>query len=180
MAVDSRIRDIVIQFREINIIFRDLEPSALFPSKCLLNDTFQPSAIALNLALPTAAGATRGIQAISTRTHPHHELPQVLEPLTLSYLLLHPSFNRVVLCLPQQRYANMADSRLRDISGYLILLIAITTLGSLQFGFHLVRYHDHQRQDLELTNRCRPNSTLLKMSLRAARNRFPPSIRSRE
>lgn len=28
--------------------------------------------------------------------------------------------------------------RLRDISGYLVLLIAITTLGSLQFGFHLV------------------------------------------
>lgn len=28
--------------------------------------------------------------------------------------------------------------RLRDISGYLILLIVITTLGSLQFGFHLV------------------------------------------
>ena len=74
MAVDSRIRDIVIQFREINIIFRDLEPSALFPSKCLLNDTFQPSAIALNLALPTTAGVTRGIQAISTWTHPHHEL----------------------------------------------------------------------------------------------------------
>jgi hypothetical protein len=33
----------------------------------------------------------------------------------------------------------MAGIRLRDVSGYLILLIAITTLGSLQFGFHLVR-----------------------------------------
>ncbi|KAJ4124306.1 Bifunctional purine biosynthesis protein PurH [Fusarium equiseti] len=38
----------------------------------------------------------------------------------------------------------MADSRLRDISGYLILLIAITTLGSLQFGFHLAELNAPQ------------------------------------
>ncbi|RTE84547.1 hypothetical protein BHE90_000830 [Fusarium euwallaceae] len=34
--------------------------------------------------------------------------------------------------------------RLRDISGYLILLIAITTLGSLQFGFHLAELNAPQ------------------------------------
>lgn len=28
----------------------------------------------------------------------------------------------------------------RDVSSYLILLILISTLGPLQFGFHLVRY----------------------------------------
>ncbi|KAK6716481.1 hypothetical protein SNK04_007429 [Fusarium graminearum] len=38
----------------------------------------------------------------------------------------------------------MAGSRLRDISGYLILLIAITTLGSLQFGFHLAELNAPQ------------------------------------
>ena len=27
---------------------------------------------------------------------------------------------------------------IRDITGYLIIIIAIATLGSLQFGFHLV------------------------------------------
>ncbi|KAF0640887.1 hypothetical protein FPSE5266_08276 [Fusarium pseudograminearum] len=38
----------------------------------------------------------------------------------------------------------MAGSRLRDISRYLILLIAITTLGSLQFGFHLAELNAPQ------------------------------------
>lgn len=38
----------------------------------------------------------------------------------------------------------MAGFRLRDISAYLVLLIAITTLGSLQFGFHLVRCDNHE------------------------------------
>ncbi|KAK2671269.1 Sugar/inositol transporter [Fusarium oxysporum f. sp. vasinfectum] len=38
----------------------------------------------------------------------------------------------------------MAGIRLRDVSGYLILLIAITTLGSLQFGFHLAELNAPQ------------------------------------
>ncbi|KAF4957508.1 hypothetical protein FSARC_11276 [Fusarium sarcochroum] len=50
--------------------------------------------------------------------------------------------------------------RLRDISGYLILLIAISTLGSLQFGFHLAELN--APQDV-ITCRKKSISTLAKI-----------------
>lgn len=57
---------------------------------------------------------------------------------------------------------------IRDVTLYLIFLIAVTTLGPLQFGFHLVCIPNPvQHASLTL---CRQSLMRLKISLRARRD----------
>lgn len=66
----------------------------------------------------------------------------------------------------------MGDSSQSRVTPYLIYLVFVTTLGPLQFGYHLVRLEPPKVSTL--TDTHRPSLMPLKQSLRVKRN---PSIR---
>lgn len=73
------------------------------------------------------------------------------------------------------REESLAKSLAQDTTSYLCYLLFITTLGPLQFGFHLVGiyYKLQQMRNIELTL-SRLSSTLRKRSLRVRKS---PSCR---